>query len=195
MRKQLPGAGPPAPRYFTSQASFRRWLEANHDSAPELWVGFYRKSSGRGGLEYKAAVDEALCFGWIDGLKKRVDEASYMHRFSRRTASSIWSAANMKRIAELIAAGRVSAVGLDTFERRDVKRAGLYSYENRPKAFDRTAARVFKANEQAWAFFNAQPPGYRKLCVFFVMEAKREETRARRLDRLIAASAKGKRML
>jgi uncharacterized protein YdeI (YjbR/CyaY-like superfamily) len=182
------------PRHFKSQAEFRRWLAANGAKARELWVGFYKKASGKSGMGYKEAVDEALCAGWIDGLKKRVDEASYVHRFSPRTATSTWSAVNLRRMKELIAAKRVTKAGLTAYEQRDPKRAGLYSYENRPKSFDAATARAFKANTAAWTFFNAQPPGYRKLCVFFVMEAKKEETRARRLDMLINASAEGKRM-
>jgi uncharacterized protein YdeI (YjbR/CyaY-like superfamily) len=182
------------PRHFGSAAEFRRWLADHGASTKELWVGFYKKASGKGGLGYKDAVDEALCAGWIDGVKKRVDDERYTHRFSPRTASSIWSAVNLKRMKELIAAGRVTAAGLETYERRDPARADLYSYENRPKAFDAAATRAFKANSEAWAFFNAQPPGYRRLCVFFVMEAKKDSTRARRLETLIAASAKGKRM-
>jgi uncharacterized protein YdeI (YjbR/CyaY-like superfamily) len=188
-RKELSG-----PRHFRSAEEFRGWLADHGASASELWVGFYKKASGKGGIGYKEAVDEALCAGWIDGLKKRVDDQRYMHRFTPRTATSIWSAVNLKRIKELIAGGRVTKAGLEVYEKRDPRRSGLYSFENRPKAFDATVARAFKANTAAWAFFNAQPPGYRKLCVFFVMEAKKEETRLRRLQRLIDASAKGKRM-
>lgn len=182
------------PRYFESQAAFRRWLERHHASARELWVGFYRKDSGRGGISYKEAVDEALCFGWIDGIKKRVDEASYVHRFTPRRPGSIWSAINLRRIKELIARGLVSKAGLDTFERRDPKKAGLYSFENRPQAFDAAIERRFKADARAWAFFRAQPPGYQKLTTFWIMSAKKEETRIRRLDALVKPSAEGKRM-
>jgi uncharacterized protein YdeI (YjbR/CyaY-like superfamily) len=182
------------PRYFKSQAEFRRWLEAHHASERELVVGFYKKASGKGGIGYKEAVDEALCFGWIDGIKKRVDEASYTHRFTPRRAGSIWSAINLKRMNELIALGLVSTAGLDTFERRDPKKAGLYSFENRPQAFDAVIARAFKANARAWAFFRAQPPGYQKVLTFWIMSAKKEETRLRRLDVLVRRSAEGKRM-
>jgi uncharacterized protein YdeI (YjbR/CyaY-like superfamily) len=182
------------PRYFKSQADFRRWLEAHHASERELVVGFYKKASGKGGIGYKEAVDEALCFGWIDGIKKRVDEASYTHRFTPRRAGSIWSAINLKRMNELIALGLVSTAGLDTFERRDPKKAGLYSFENRPQAFDAVIARAFKANARAWAFFRAQPPGYQRILTFWIMSAKKEETRLRRLDVLVRRSAEGKRM-
>jgi uncharacterized protein YdeI (YjbR/CyaY-like superfamily) len=183
------------PRHFPSQAEFRRWLAANGAKEKELWVGFYKKASGKGGMDYRQALDEALCAGWIDGVRKGVDAESYVQRFSPRTKTSIWSAVNLKRIKELIAAGRVTKAGLQVYESRDPKRAGLYSYENRPKAFDAAAERAFKANKDAWAFFDAQPPGYRKLCVFFVMEGKKEETRTRRLERLIKVSSEGKRIL
>jgi uncharacterized protein YdeI (YjbR/CyaY-like superfamily) len=182
------------PRYFTSQADFRRWLETHHASESELLVGFYKKASGKGGLGYKEAVDEALCFGWIDGIKKRVDEASYTHRFSPRRPRSIWSAINLKRMKELIALGVVSTAGLETYEGRDPKRAGLYSFENRPQTFDAAIEKAFKANARAWTFFLAQPPGYRKVCTFFVMSAKKEETRLRRLEVLMKASSKGQRL-
>jgi uncharacterized protein YdeI (YjbR/CyaY-like superfamily) len=182
------------PRYFKSQAEFRRWLEANHASVPELLVGFYKKASGKGGLGYKDAVDEALCFGWIDGIKKRVDEASYTHRFTPRRPGSIWSAVNLKRMKELIAGGVVSKAGLETYERRDPKRSGMYSFENRPQTFDAAIERTFKANGRAWSFFRAQPPGYQKVCTFFVMSAKKEETRLRRLEHLMNTSSKGQRL-
>jgi uncharacterized protein YdeI (YjbR/CyaY-like superfamily) len=182
------------PHYFKSQAEFRRWLEAHHASASELLVGFYKKASGKGGLGYKEAVDEGLCFGWIDGIKKRVDEASYTHRFTPRRRGSIWSAINLKRMKELIASGVVSKVGLETYERRDPKKAGLYSFENRPKTFDAGLEKTFKANARAWTFFLAQPPGYRRVCTFFVMSAKKEETRLRRLGILMNVSSKGQRL-
>jgi uncharacterized protein YdeI (YjbR/CyaY-like superfamily) len=182
------------PRYFKSQADFRRWLEAHHASAPELLVGFWKKDSGKGGLGYKEAVDEALCFGWIDGIKKRVDDSSYTHRFTPRRRGSIWSAINLKRMKELIASGLVSKAGLETYEGRDPKKAGLYSFENRPQAFDPAIEKTFRANARAWTFFLAQPPGYRKVCIFFVMSAKKEETRLRRLEVLMNASSKGQRL-
>jgi uncharacterized protein YdeI (YjbR/CyaY-like superfamily) len=182
------------PRHFTSAADFRAWLEAHGTSARELWVGFYKKASGKGGLTYKEAVDEALCCGWIDGIKKRVDDASYMHRFTPRTASSIWSAVNLKRMSELLDGGRVADAGREAYERRDPKRTQQYSFEHRPAAFDAALERRFTANKRAWTFFRAQPPGYRKVLTFWVMSAKKAETRLRRLDALIKDSAEGKRI-
>jgi uncharacterized protein YdeI (YjbR/CyaY-like superfamily) len=183
------------PRHFASAAQFRRWLAKHGATARELWVGFYRKTSGKGGMGYRQALDEALCAGWIDGVKKSVDAERYVQRFSPRTKTSIWSDVNLKRIKELIAARRVTKGGLAVYEGRDPRRQGLYSYENRPRAFDAATERAFKAHGEAWAFFTAQPPGYRKVCIFFVMEARKDETRLRRLDRLMKASSEGKRIL
>jgi uncharacterized protein YdeI (YjbR/CyaY-like superfamily) len=183
-----------APRFFRSQAAFRAWLEKHHATAAELWVGFYRKASGKGGLTYPESVDEALCFGWIDGVKKRVGEASYMHRFTPRKRDSYWSAVNTKRFKQLVKSGVVAPPGLDAFERRDRKKIEKYSFERKSAAFDPVVERAFKANADAWAFFRAQPPGYQRLLTFWVMDAKQETTRLRRLDTLAAKSAKGERL-
>ena len=183
------------PTFFKSRAEFRKWLGKHHAAVRELWVGFYRKSSGKSGITYQDAVDEALCFGWIDGVKKRVDESSYMHRFTPRKADSVWSVVNTKRAKALVELGLMAPPGLRAFERRDRKKTRQYSYERENPVFDPAIERAFKANADAWTFFSAQPPGYRKLCVFFVMEAKKEETRVRRLERLIKVSSEGKRLL
>ena len=182
------------PRYFKSQADFRAWLDKHHATERELWVGFYKKGSGRKGLAYLEAVDEALCFGWIDGIKKRVDEDSYTHRFSPRKASSIWSAINTRRAAELVTLGLMAPPGAEAFERRDRAKTRLYSYENRPTAFDAALERTFRANAAAWTFFRAQPPGYQKLATFYVMSAKKDDARLRRLAALVKNSAEGKRI-
>jgi uncharacterized protein YdeI (YjbR/CyaY-like superfamily) len=182
------------PRHFPSATAFRRWLAAHGATARELWVGFYKKGSGKGGLTRTDAVDEALCAGWIDGIVKRVDDERFMHRFTPRTARSIWSAVNLKRMKELIAAGRVTQAGLAVYEQRDPKRAGLYSFEKRPAALAPALERRFRANDRAWTFFNAQPPGYRRLCLHYVMSAKKEETQVRRLDSVIKASSAETRM-
>jgi uncharacterized protein YdeI (YjbR/CyaY-like superfamily) len=182
------------PRFFKSRAEFRRWLERNHSKAAELWVGFHKKDSGKGGISYKEAVDEALCFGWIDGVKKRVDAGSYTHRFTPRTAKSYWSAVNTARMNELITLGLAAAAGQAAFERRDREKTKRYSFEREAAAFDGAAARAFKGNADAWKFFRAQPPGYQKLMTFWVMSAKLPETRLRRLDRLMKTSSEGKRV-
>jgi uncharacterized protein YdeI (YjbR/CyaY-like superfamily) len=180
--------------FFKSAAEFRRWLAAHHDTETELLVGFYRKGSGTPGISYKDAVDEALCYGWIDGVKTRVDETRYTHRFTPRRKGSIWSLVNARRVSELIALKRMAAPGLAAWERRDAKKTGVYSFENRPKAFDAGLEREFRKQPAAWAFFRAQPPGYQRLMTFYVMSAKQQETRQRRLDRLIEMSAAGKRV-
>ena len=182
------------PRYFKTPAEFRRWLAAHHATERELLVGFYRKASGKPGISYKEAVDEALCFGWIDGVKHRVDEDRYTHRFTPRKAVSTWSLVNTRRVEELIALERMAAPGFEAFKRRDPKKTGIYSFENRPSTFDAALARVFKADAAAWKFFRAQPPGYQKLLTYWVMSAKQEETRRRRLAALVKSSAEGKRI-
>ena len=135
-----------------------------------------------------------MCFGWIDGIKQRVDEHCYTHRFTPRTAVSIWSLVNARRVAELIALERMATPGLEAWNRRDPKKTGIYSFENRPRTFDAPLTRAFKADAAAWTFFRAQPPGYQKLMTFYVMSAKQQETRERRLARLVKSSAKGQRI-
>jgi uncharacterized protein YdeI (YjbR/CyaY-like superfamily) len=182
------------PKFFASQEAFRRWLEKNHGAQMELWIGFYKLHTGRKGLSYAQAVDEALCFGWIDGLVRRFDEAAFMQRFTPRKAKSTWSQVNIRKVDVLTKAGRMAAPGLAAFNTRDPARTGLYSFENRNPQFDAATARRFRAHKKAWAFFEAQPPGYRRTATHWTMSAKREETRERRLARLIADSALGKRL-
>jgi uncharacterized protein YdeI (YjbR/CyaY-like superfamily) len=177
------------PRYFKSQADFRMWLEKHHATARELWVGFYKKASGKKGLAYPEAVDEALCFGWIDGIKKRVDADSFKHRFTPRTKVSSWSVVNTRRVTELIKRGLVAKAGLDAFRGRDRRRSGIYLYEQRPQDLSPEYERRFKADPRAWNFFQAQPPGYRRLAIGWIMHAKKEETRLKRLDAILKASA------
>jgi uncharacterized protein YdeI (YjbR/CyaY-like superfamily) len=184
----------PTPRYFATAAEFRAWLEKNGAREPELWIGFYRTASGRTGLTYKDALDEALCAGWIDGLLKSVDAHSYMQRFTPRRRGSIWSMVNTKRVRELIALGRMRDAGLRAFEARDPKRSGIYGHERKPMQFDAASAKLLAADRAAKAFFDAQPPGYRRLMTYWVMSAKKEETRRKRLAKLIATSACGKRI-
>jgi uncharacterized protein YdeI (YjbR/CyaY-like superfamily) len=183
-----------APRFFESAAGFRRWLQAHGATTPELWVGFWKAKSGRKGLTYEEAVEEALCFGWIDGLVKRHDEHAYKQRFTPRRARSIWSAINIAKVEALRKAGRMAPEGLAAFESRDPKRAKLYSFENRDVALDPAFAKRLRANKAACRFFEAQPPGYRRLAAFWVMSAKKEETRERRFAQLLADSARGERV-
>jgi uncharacterized protein YdeI (YjbR/CyaY-like superfamily) len=185
---------PLKPRFFATQDAFRRWLEKNHGTANDLWVGFYKAHSGKKGLTYAQAVDEALCFGWIDGLVKRLDDAAYMQRFTPRKAKSTWSEINIRKIEALSQAGRMAAPGLAAFITRDPARTSLYSFENRNPQFDAANAKRFRAAKRAWAFFEEQPPGYRRTATHWVMSAKREQTRARRLAQLIDDSARGRRV-
>ncbi len=180
--------------YFASAVEFRQWLEANHDKVPELLVGFYRKSAGKAGITYDEAVNESICFGWIDGIKKKVSDISYTHRFTPRKPRSIWSVVNIKRAEDLKKLGRMAAPGLKAFEARDPKRSGIYSFETAPRQLSPQFAKRFKANKKAWAFFQAQPPGYQRLASFWVMNAKQEETQIRRLGLLIGDSEKGVRL-
>ena len=182
-------------KFFATPAKFRDWLERNHAKAKELWVGFYKKETGRPSITWPESVDEALCVGWIDGIRKRLDDESYAIRFTPRNPQSIWSAVNIKRVAELSREGRMRPAGLEAFERRADDKSAIYSYEQRKTAaFDEAAERQFRSNAKAWAFFESQPPGYRRLATFFVISAKKDETRQKRLARLIADSAAGRRI-
>jgi uncharacterized protein YdeI (YjbR/CyaY-like superfamily) len=182
------------PVFFASGLQFRQWLEQHHAQGKELLVGFNNQRSGRGGLTYAEALDEALCFGWIDGLRKRRDENSYTIRFTPRKPGSIWSLINVGHVKRLTKAGKMQPAGLAAFKRRDPKKTGIYSFENRPQAFTPELARAFRDNPQAWAHWQRQPPGYRRTATWYVMSAKREETRQRRMAHLIALAAQGRRL-
>lgn len=183
------------PKFFRNAQEFRAWLEKHHASAEELWVGFYKKGASRSGISYPQAVDESLCFGWIDGIRKSIDEERYMNRFTPRRRGSNWSDVNVKRIAALTAEGRMHPSGLAAFEARDAARSGVYSFENRDAAtLDPAQEKRFRRNARAWSFFEAQPPGYRKTAIWWVISAKREETREKRLTTLIEDSANGLRI-
>lgn len=189
-----PGTRADHPRLFPTQAAFRAWLEKNHDRTTELWVGFWNKASGKKGMTYPEAVDEALCWGWIDGIKKKVDDERYTNRFTPRKPVSKWSDVNLRRYAELEAAGRVTAPGKAAFARYDPAKQGAYSFEARPDGFPPELEAAFRKHGEAWTFFQAQPPGYRRTATHWVCSAKREETRLRRLARLVEVSGSGKRI-
>ena len=181
------------PTLFRSAAEFHAWLSKNHDQAQELLVGLHRKASGRG-ITYQEALDAALAFGWIDGVRKRFDENSYTIRFSPRRRGSIWSAVNTRRVEELIAQKRMEPPGLRVFQERDREKTRRYSYERERMKLDPALEKQLRANKKAAEFFAAQPPGYKRLATFWVMDAKKEETRARRMATLMACSARGKRI-
>src|SRR5262245_15218086 len=174
------------PVFFPTPDEFRKWFETNHSAVTELWVGFYKKGSGRPSITWPESVDEALCVGWIDGVRKSIDSESYKIRFTPRRASSIWSAVNMRRMAELLAAGRVLPAGLKAFETRSEAKTGIYSYEQRKSAqFDAAAEKLFRSHKRAWKYFQAQAPWYRQTTTWWVVSAKRAETREKRLAFLI----------
>lgn len=185
----------PRPLFFATAADFRGWLAKNHDRATELWVGYYRKDSGRPSMTWPESVDEALCFGWIDGIRKKIDEATYKIRFTPRRAKSSWSKVNINRVAALRAAGRMRDAGLAAFARREEANSGRYSFENRQSATLSPAdEREFQRDRAAWSFFQAQPPGYRRIVAWWVISAKRPETRRKRLQRLIDESRAHRRL-
>ena len=184
---------PSNPVFFTTPAEFRAWLEKHHDEAGGLWVGFYKKVSGRPGITKPEAIDEALCFGWIDGRSQRLDDVSYTVHFTPRRPRSIWSAANIRRVKELTEAGRMHSAGLKAFEQRTAERSSTYSYEQkRDIQLDDADEQQFRANNKAWDFFQTQAPSYRKAAIWWVISAKKEATRKKRLATLIEDSEHGR---
>ena len=181
-------------KYFKSADEFRSWLEKNHTSRLELWVGYYKKSSKQPSLTWAQSVDEALCFGWIDGIRKSVDDLRYTIRFTPRRPGSIWSAVNIKRAQELGDKGLMKAPGVAAFRARTENRSGIYSYEQRSANLDGIYERKLRQNKDAREFFYAQPPSYRKAIGWWIVSAKQEATRLKRLQKLIEGSAKGKRL-
>jgi uncharacterized protein YdeI (YjbR/CyaY-like superfamily) len=181
------------PTFFPTKAEFRRWLEANHEDAPELLVGFWKKGSGKPSIDWPQARDQALCFGWIDGLRKSLGKDGYTIRFTPRRKGSIWSKVNVERFEALKAAGLMTAAGERAYE-RDKHRSGIYSYEKPLASFTAAEETQFRKNEAAWADWEKRPPSYRKSALGWIVGAKKPETRAKRLRELIAASAAGKRL-
>lgn len=179
------------PKFFSSPEKFREWLEQNHDRTSELLVGFHKKASGKKSITYPEALDEALCFGWIDGVRRNVDETSYSIRFTPRKPKSIWSNVNVKHVERLTKEGRMAEPGLKAYALRDPKRTGIYAFENDPREFSPEYEKKFRANKPAWEFFQKEPPSIRRTCIFWVMSAKKEETRLRRLEQLMDRAAKG----
>ena len=183
------------PLYFESPAAWRRWLTDHHADTSELWVGFHKRATGKPSLTWPQSVDEALCFGWIDGLRKRIDADRYKIRFSPRRPGSIWSAVNVRRVAELTKRKRMRAAGRRAFKARREAKTAVYSFEQRdnPKMTP-PLARKFKADAASWRFFTAQAPSYQRMMTWWVISAKQEVTQLRRLDILIAESARGRRI-
>ncbi len=176
----------PAPTFFATPEDFRCWLAAHHNQSPELWVGFHKRATKRPCMTWPESVDQALCFGWIDGVRKSIDETSYRIRFTPRKARSKWSAVNIRRVQELIDTGLMQTAGRKAFDERVLVENAHYSYEQRHLiALTPEQERLFRHNRTAWAFFNSQAPWYRKAALWWIVSAEREETRKKRLLQLI----------
>jgi len=182
------------PTFFPHPADFHAWLEQHHENEKETVLGYFKKGSGKPSITWPESVDEALCFGWIDGIRRRIDDESYTIRFTPRKPRSIWSSVNVARMEALIAEGRVSPAGMKAFEARQENRSGIYSYEQRGVTLDEPYADQFRANNPAWEYFQSQPPSYRKVAIWWIVSAKTESTRLKRLNTLIEDSAAGRRI-
>jgi uncharacterized protein YdeI (YjbR/CyaY-like superfamily) len=182
------------PIFFATPIEWRAWLEKNHASETEVFVGFHRKATGLPTMTWSEAVDQALCFGWIDGVRRSIDETSYYNRFTPRRPKSNWSAVNIKKVEQLTKQGLMHPAGLAAFEKRSEERSNSYSYERAKAKLSASYEKRFRAHKGAWAFWESQPPGYRRTATWWVASAKREETRERRLATLIEDSAKGRRI-
>jgi len=182
------------PKFFKNTDEFRLWLEANHQTEKELLVGYYKVATGKPSMNWSDSVDEALCFGWIDGIRKSVDAESYCIRFTPRNPKSVWSEVNIKKVEALIQQGRMKPAGLAAWEKRSESRSGLYSYENKPEQFSPELEARFRENIVAWEFFSGQSTSYKRTVMYYVMDAKQEATRFSRLEKLILASANGQRI-
>ena len=180
--------------FFSSSADFRRWLEEHSARSTELWVGYFKAGSGKASVTWPESVDHALCYGWIDGIRKSIDEARYMIRFTPRKPISTWSAVNIKRVEILIQQGLMRSPGLAAYRARRENRSGIYSYEQRPTQLPEPYDSILEKNALAFKFFSAQPASYRRAAIWWVVSAKKEETSKRRLKQLIADSSRGKRI-
>jgi uncharacterized protein YdeI (YjbR/CyaY-like superfamily) len=183
------------PIFFGSPEEFRAWLEEHHATATELLAGFHKKSTGRPTMTWTESVREALCFGWIDGIRRSLGDESYTIRFTPRKPRSNWSSLNVRHVEELIREGRMTPAGLAAYEARTPERTGVYAFEQRHAArLEPDQEERLRADPKAWEFFQAQPASYRQTAIYWVVSAKREETRARRLATLISDSAAGRRL-
>jgi uncharacterized protein YdeI (YjbR/CyaY-like superfamily) len=178
------------PLFFPTPLAFRKWLEKNHQKEQELLAGFYKVGSGKPSITWPQSVDEALCFGWIDSVRKSIDEQSYCIRFTPRKPTSIWSAVNIKKVEELIKQGLMTPEGIKAFGKRKEEKSRIYSFENEAKELTDDFLRIFKANKKAWMFFTSQAPSYQKTIVHWIMTAKQDKTKLARLEKAISASEK-----
>jgi len=181
------------PEFFATPSELHAWLARHHDASKELWVGFYKKHSNKPSITWPQAVDAALCFGWIDGVRRSIDEVSYAIRLTPRKSRSAWSAINIKKVQDLTRLGLMHAAGFEAFQARVKEKSGIYSYEQKRKAkLDPLYEKKLRASRKAYEFFQAQPPWYQRTSIFWVMSAKKEETRRNRLETLIACSKDGR---
>ncbi|MGE4287552.1 MAG: YdeI family protein [Salinivirgaceae bacterium] len=180
--------------FFKTPDDFRSWLESNHETTSELMVGFYKVASGKPSMNWSQSVDQALCFGWIDGVRRSIDQESYCIRFTPRRSTSNWSAINIKKVEELTKAGLMKPAGLNSFNLRKENKSEIYSYENETARLESTYEKQFKANKKAWDFFAKQAPSYKKAIVRWIMSAKQEKTKQARLAKTIKASEQGLRV-
>ncbi|MBE2267159.1 MAG: YdeI/OmpD-associated family protein [Anaerolinea sp.] len=178
-------------RYFATPADLRRWFEENHETATELQLGYYKKDSGKPSVTWAESVEQALCFGWIDGVRRSVDAERYTIRFTPRKSNSVWSAVNIATVERLTASGLMQPAGLKAFAARKAEKSAIYSFEQGDVSLDPAEEAAFRANAPAWDFFNAQAGSYRKACLWWVISAKKPETRVKRLAELIDTSAAG----
>lgn len=179
-------------RIFETATDFRAWLDEHHDTAPELWVGYYKRGVPKISMSYREAVEEALCYGWIDGIGKRIDDEVHTNRFTPRRKTSIWSAVNIAKVAELRAVGRMHEAGIRAFEERDRRKDAIYAYENAPQEFPPDWQARFEADTVAWTYWQSRTPSYRRTVTYWVMSAKQAATRERRFETLIADCAAGR---
>ena len=180
--------------FFSTSAELREWFDRHHATERELWVGFHRRASGKPTITWSESVDEALCVGWIDGIRKRIDDNAYKIRFTPRKPTSTWSRINMDKVAALKKQGRMRPAGLEAYKVRRPNKVGIYSYEQRAPELDEPYRGMMRKNKAAWTFFEAQPPSYRKLIAWWIHSAKKEETRQQRIQRLVTSSERGKRL-
>jgi uncharacterized protein YdeI (YjbR/CyaY-like superfamily) len=183
------------PIFFPNTEEFRKWLKKNHQSEKELIVGYYKVGTKRPSMTWSDSVDEALCFGWIDGVRRSIDNEAYCIRFTPRSPKSNWSAVNIAKVEELIRVGKMTPAGLAAFEKRAEARSEIYSYENRPEKFTAELESRFRENSEAWNYFEVQAPSYKKTIIYWIMSAKQEATRITRLNKLIEACSEGKRLI
>jgi uncharacterized protein YdeI (YjbR/CyaY-like superfamily) len=179
---------------FRTSTTFREWLEKHHAKADAVWVGYYKKGSGKPSITWSGSVDEALCYGWIDGVRQSIDDISYRIRFRPRKPGSIWSSVNIKRAQALIEQGRMQPNGLKAYRAKKENKSGIYSYEQRSVDLEEPYKGLLKKNEGAWRFFQVQPASYRKAVSWWIIRAKKQETRLKRLEKLIANSVQGRRL-